>query len=135
VIVISVIFEYDRRVAELGVDSDVVTQYFFENPEKRETRIHELNTLRDEIVFSNVRKDHKEKFLSEINRSLARLRPATPENQYNPYMLVGLGILIGILVKTGFDYASNKFIEMRNRAYQKGQQKGMEEYFEDRQYK
>ena len=128
-IAISAIFEYDRRVAELGVDGDAVAQYFLENPEKRETRIQKLNKLRDEIVFSNVRKDYKEKFLSEINKSMARLRPATSENQYNPYMLVGLGILIGILVKTGFDYASNKFIEMRDRAYQRGQQKGMEEYF------
>lgn len=130
-IAISTVFEYDRRVIEKGIDSDALLQYFLENPERREERIRELYRLRDEIALSGIRGDYKEKHLTEINKSLLRLKPAKPENQYNPYVLVGLGILIGILIKTGFDYAWDKFIEMSDRAYQRGQQKGLEEYFKD----
>lgn len=125
---ISAIFEYDRKVAELGVDSDAIAQYFLENAEKREERINELDRLRDEIAFSDIRKDYKEKFLTEINKSLVRLKPATTENRYNPYMLVGAGILIGILIKTGFDYMSNEFVKRMSEAYRRGQQRGMDEY-------
>lgn len=129
-ITISVVFEYDRRVSELGIDSDVLAQYFLENPERREERTYDLNRLRDEIGLSNIKGDYKEKLLAEISKSLVRLNPKQ-ENQYNPYMLVGVGILIGIVLKTGFDYAYKKFMEMKNTAYQNGQQIGLKEYFEN----
>jgi hypothetical protein len=120
------LFEYDRRVAELTVD-DALAEYFREKPEKKELRYQELDRLEDEVAFANIRSDYRVRLLSEIKESKARLRLPDSQNQYNPYQLVGLGIVIGIILKTGFDYAVNKFLEMKDQAYRKGQEKALHE--------
>lgn len=124
------VFEYDRRVSETVIDTETVAQYFLKNPERKEAKLREHDVLEEEIVLSNIRKDLKEKYLNEINESRKRLQSFSPntENQHNPYALIGLGIVIGIMIKTGFDYAYKKFIEIKERAYQRGQQRGLEEY-------